>query len=92
MRPAIHLKILHRNRLFRECLVSVLSEGQRFRVTEVDHADSEHLISLIEEDRADAVLMDLDLPEQLAIGLTQQLRECTARVKVILFAQSQALL
>lgn len=92
MRPAIHLKILHRNRLFRECLASVLSEGERFRVTEVDHAESDRLISALEKERVDAVLIDLDLPEGLAVGLTQQIQQQGSSAKVILFARAQALL
>jgi DNA-binding NarL/FixJ family response regulator len=91
MTRAVRLGIIHRNRLFRECLASVLSEDDRFQVTDLDHRDPDYLKG-IEEQGLGMVLIDLNLPEQLAVGLTQQIRQCAARVKVILLAQTQALL
>jgi DNA-binding NarL/FixJ family response regulator len=91
MMRAVRLGIIHRNRLFRECLASVLSEDDRFQVTDLDHRDPDYLKG-IEEQGLGMVLIDLNLPEQLAVGLTQQIRQCAARVKVILLAQTQALL
>jgi DNA-binding NarL/FixJ family response regulator len=91
MMRTIHLAVIHRNRIFRECLASVLSEGGRFQLAVVDHGDPNCLKS-IEEQRPDTILIDLNLPEQLAVGLTQQIRERVPRAKVILLAQSHALL
>jgi two-component system nitrate/nitrite response regulator NarL len=91
MTRAIHLAILHRNRLFRECLASVLSEDKRFQLTDLDHSDPDYLKS-IQEEGPGVVLIDLELPEQLAIELTQHVRERVPAAKVILLAQAQALL
>ena len=90
MRPAIDLKILHRNRLFSECLVSVLSEGDRFQVSHVDHTGSDYLRA-IEERPPDVVLIDLDLPEQLSVVLTGHIRERLPQAKIILLAHAKAL-
>jgi DNA-binding NarL/FixJ family response regulator len=70
----------------------VLSEGKPFRVTEGEQTDCDQLMSSIEEERPDAVLIDLNLPEQLVIELTRQIRQRVADVKVVLLAQAQALL
>ena len=91
MTRPIHLVIVHRNRLFRECLASVLSRGERFRLTDVDQADPNYLESIQEQD-PDVILIDLNLPEQLAVGLTQHIRESVPRAKMILLAPAQALL
>ena len=85
MTRAIRLAIVHRNRLFRECLASVLSDGKRFRLTDVDQTDPNYLKSMQEQD-PDVILIDLGLPEQLAVGLTQHIREGVPRAKMILLA------
>ena len=90
MRLAITLKILHRNRLFRECLVSVLSEGKRLEVGHVDHGASDYL-KAIEEQPPDVVLVDLNLPEQIAVELTRHVRRRLEGTKVILLAHAKAL-
>ncbi len=85
MRRAIHLRIIHRNRLFRECLASVLSDGQRLEVRDIDHAEPGFLEALTKQP-PDVVLIDLNLPDQLAPELTQHIREHLDRSKVILLA------
>ena len=42
---AMRLPIVHRNRLFRECLVSALSDDPRFEVNDVDQTDLDRLIN-----------------------------------------------
>ncbi len=91
MERVIHVKILHRNRLFRECLVSVLADDQRFDIQAVDHSDTREL-ELLGEEGADVVLIDLNLPAQAAVGLTQRLRRQVERAKLLLLvcASSQS--
>ncbi len=91
MTRAIHLAVVHRNRLFRECLSSVLSDGERFRLTDVDQTDPNYLKS-IQEHRPDVILIDLNLPEQLAVGLVQRIREGVPETKLILLAPARAVL
>ena len=89
MERAIHVKILHRNRLFRECLVSVLADDQRFDIRAVDHSDTCGL-ELLERDGADVVLIDLNLPDQAAVELTQRLRRNIERTKLLLLAYASS--
>jgi DNA-binding NarL/FixJ family response regulator len=70
----IQVKVVHRNRIFRECLARVLCGDGRFQVAEVDHTDAGYLTA-IASDSPQVVLIDLSLPEQLALSLTQSLRE-----------------
>jgi DNA-binding NarL/FixJ family response regulator len=69
----------------------VLADGGRFRLTDVDQTDPNYLKSIQEQD-PDIILIDLNLPEQLAVGLTQYIRERVPRAKMILLAPAQALL
>jgi len=88
MKPATSLKVIHRNRLFRECLAAALSEIEEFQVAEVDHTEADYLES-IEKAPPDVVLVDASLPQQLAVDLTQHVRNCD-QVKVIVLASRGA--
>jgi DNA-binding NarL/FixJ family response regulator len=79
----IYLKIVHQNRIFRECLASVLSGDGRFRVEPVDNTDADELAA-IEQQRPDVVLLDLNLPDQLALALTRYIHDRVDCAKVIL--------
>lgn len=87
MERAVHVKIIHRNRLFRECLVSVLADDPRFDVRAVDHADARQL-ELLEEEQSDVILIDLNLPDQLAVELTQRLCPRQEPAKLLLLADA----
>lgn len=91
MQGAACLVIIHRNRLFGECLVSVFSKNQRFRVTHVDHAASDCL-KAIEEQPPDVILVDLDLPQGLAVEVTRHFRRGAGGPKVILLVPGKPLL
>lgn len=86
----IHLKIIHRNRLFRECLESVLAEDQRFDVRSVDHTNPGEL-ETFDREESDVFLIDLNLPGELAVELTRRIRQQLERAKLLLlaFASSQ---
>ncbi len=83
----IRVKIVHRNRMFRECLAAVLSEDDRFRVAQVDHAVAGSLAA-IAADSPQVVLIDLPLPDQLALSLTRHIREQAPSVQIILLAHA----
>jgi DNA-binding NarL/FixJ family response regulator len=85
MERPIHLKIIHRNRLFRECLESVLAEDQRFHVQIVDHTDPREL-ETFDREESDVILIDLNLPGQMAVDLTQRIRQRLDRAKLLLLA------
>jgi DNA-binding NarL/FixJ family response regulator len=86
MAGVIQLKVIHRNRLFRECLALVLAEAgsnTQFRAAALDHADAQALQSLA-HDQTDVLLIDLCLPEDLAVELTQYAREHAPGAKVVM--------
>jgi DNA-binding NarL/FixJ family response regulator len=85
----IHLKIIHRNRIFRESVAVVLSTDDRFQVAPVDHTDADELAA-IKQQRPDVVLIDLNLPEQLALELTHHVRECVDSARVILLTHANS--
>ena len=88
VRP-IHLRIIHGNRLFRECLESVLAEDQRFDVRSVDHTDTEAL-ETFDQEESDVFLIDLNLPGELAVKLTRRIRERMDRAKLLLLAYASS--
>ena len=85
MTRAVRLMIVHRNRLFRECLASVLSDDEQFHVMDLDHTDPGYLQS-IEEEPPDVILVDINLPEQGAVTLIRFVREHVDRAMVVLLA------
>jgi len=89
MEQPIRLKIIHRNRLFRECLESVLAEDQGFDVQSVDHADPDALASFDQEESG-VFLIDLNLPDELAVELTQRIRGRMDRAKILLLAYASS--
>ena len=89
MKRPIHLKIIHRNRIFRESLAAVLSADDRFQVPQVDHTDADELAA-IEQSRPDVVLIDLNLPDQLALELTRHVHERVDSAKVILLTHANS--
>lgn len=83
MDRAVRLTIIHRNRLFRECLASVLSEDPRYQATGIDHHQPQQLAAL-EQQSPEVILIDASLDERLAVQLTQRFREGLPGVKLIL--------
>jgi DNA-binding NarL/FixJ family response regulator len=88
LRP-IHVKIIHRNRLFRECLEWALAKDQRFEVESIDHTDPEELESFDREE-SDVFLIDLDLPGELAVELTRRIHQRMDRAKLLLLAYASS--
>ena len=70
----IRVKIVHQNRIFRECLVAVLGEDGGIVVGEVDHTNPD-LVAAVASENPQVVLIDRSLPEQLALELTHQIHD-----------------
>jgi len=79
----MHLVVFHHNRLFRECLVRVLSATDGFEVQQRDNGDLEPL-EAARFYECDLAVVDLQLPDQLAPRLTMRLRESHPGAKVLI--------
>lgn len=79
----IRVGILHQNRIFRECLAEVLSKEGRFRAEQINDAGRGYRAAIAAA-RPDVLLIDLDLPEQLALDLTRHFHNQPAGPQVIL--------
>ena len=83
------LQIVHRNQMFRECLVAVLSRDERFDVSALDYEaisndENEMTIS------SDIILIDAGLPSRLAIDLIQRVRRENATTKILAVVSATA--
>ena len=87
---AIRIKIIHRNRLFRECLVGVLSGQERFTVTEVDHTRPGYLEEFA-IDGANVVLLDLNLPGEPAVKLVPKILGSMPSARIVVLAHQNDL-
>lgn len=77
MPPAIHLGVVHRSRLFRECLATALCADPLFRVTQFEHSSDDAPVDV------DVWIVDLGLPGDRAIRMIQQFRDRGGSSKVI---------
>lgn len=82
-RPRIPLALLHRNRLFCDCLRSVFAALETFEPIVVDHREPGFL-SLIEARRPDLLLVDARLPDGMAVKVTHFVLNRVGRAKVLL--------
>ena len=89
MTRPVHVSVSHPNRLFRECLVSVLSDVPQFEVSEVDHAAGGYL-ELIEAQPPDVLLVGLHLPGQKAVEFARHVRQNLTTTKVLLLARGNS--
>jgi len=85
MTRVVRLSVFHHNRLFRECLISVLS-GLGYRMTEVDPSDTDYM-ELIEQERPDLILVGVSAPGQGAVELCRHVREHVGTAKIVLLAR-----
>jgi DNA-binding NarL/FixJ family response regulator len=79
----IRVQILHRNRIFRECLATILPSDGRFLVDQIDHNDP-HLLTAIFAAPSQVVLIDQGLPDGIAMELTRRIHDCDSGVHVVL--------
>ena len=79
------LLVLHRNRLFRDCLGTYLVQQGPHIVTSVDHLDA-NAAELLDEHEADVVLLDLKLPDKLAVEIIHSATQMSPPPKILLLA------
>jgi DNA-binding NarL/FixJ family response regulator len=89
MTASIHLGIVHRNRLFRECLASVLALQRGFQVTDFELGDRslEHVAACRD---INVWLIDAALPDGSAIDVTRTLQQHSPKAKVIALVPAAA--
>ena len=91
LKKECRLVCVHKNRLFSQCLVALLSSEARFahfKISEVD-GTSENLPSLVHAKRPQVALVDLSLPQRGAAELTRHLRG-TLDATVVLIVSAAA--
>lgn len=81
--PRIQLALLHRNRLFVDCLHSVFAGLGAFEPIVLDHRDPGYL-QLIEAKRPDLLLVDTRLPDRMAAKVTHFVLNSVGRGKILL--------
>jgi DNA-binding NarL/FixJ family response regulator len=77
------LLVFHRNCLFRDCLASFLTKDRRYDAVSTDHLRSEHVEELLRDD-ADALLLDLNLPERMAVDICRAVEDGQLDARVII--------
>ena len=85
---SLRLKILHRSRLFRESLGAVLSQHAGFMVEAIDHTSPDWLAA-IEAPPPNVVLIDLKLPQRMAVKFVQGIRQRCIDAKLLLLVSSR---
>jgi len=88
MGDPIRLMIVHQNRLFRECLASVLSESDEYQAIAMEYADGTGLEHVKEEQRPVVILIDMILPLKCTVEAIQQMRQQFDGVKVVVLVPS----
>lgn len=78
----IHLAIIHANRLFQDCLVTVLSAREHFDVQGFDHTTPNCLESLAHF-APHAVLMDLGLPDPGTAEFARRVRKRLPNARIL---------
>jgi DNA-binding NarL/FixJ family response regulator len=82
------LLVFHRNCLFRDCLVEYLSSDGQFAATSVDHSVSDSAASFL-DDSSDIVLLDLNLPDGLAVEIAREIQRRKTATKIIVLVPDE---
>jgi len=88
MSEPYRLLVFHRNCLFRDCLVELLAHQGKFDATSVDHTVSDAAKKLLVEP-CDLVLLDLNLPDNLAVGIARELQQLGTATKVVVLVPDE---
>lgn len=81
--PHQRIAVLHRNCLFRDSLVTFLRSTSRYEGLSIDHTSAEFDEAELIQVQADVFLVDLNLPNNLAIRIAQLLQGHAPRQKLI---------
>jgi DNA-binding NarL/FixJ family response regulator len=89
MIQSMSLIIVTDNRLFGECLASVLARCESFTVLAVVQT-AEEALQQIQEHPSHVILIDVHLPQTMVLALTQQLTRDFPHVRVLLLGVTEA--
>lgn len=87
--PTTKLQVVHRNRMFRECLVAVLSRDLRFEVSELHHEAISDIGNGMKTS-PHVILIDAGLPSRPAIDLIQRVRKQNTATKLLAVVSATA--
>ena len=82
----IRVGIVHQNRIFRECLAKVLLQDAGIQAEAADHTGPDYRAAIAAA-HPQVVLIDLNLPDQLALDLTRHFHDQASGPHVILLTQ-----
>ena len=77
--------VYHRNCIFRDCLVTFLTSTRDYEAFSVDHRQSFEYKKPRDKNDVDVVLLDLNLPGNLAIELVRSIKDESPTARIILF-------
>ena len=77
------LLVFHRNCLFRDCLASFLAIDRGYDAVSIDHLQSDQVDELL-HDSADVLLLDLNLPDGMAVEIARAIKDGQLDTKVII--------
>jgi len=89
MPPLVSLMIVADHRLFGELLASVLDSCQSFKVLAVVQSEAEALRQM-QQEPPDVILIDVSLPNMIALSLTQQLTYHSPQARVLLLGVTES--
>lgn len=75
--------VFHQNGLFRDCLVSFLTRDGGYQAESIDHMQSDDASELL-QDTADLLLLDLNLPDNMAVQIAEASRDQALKAKVLI--------
>src|ERR1044072_4058 len=84
MNQGIRLMIVHTDKLFCECLASVLGEQESAVV--VSSTDANNALRAARTDKPDVILVDMDLPNEGSLELIRQITRQLPDAKVIIIS------
>lgn len=82
--------ILHRNGLFRDCLSNYLRTARNDEAISLDHTQASKVEDLVFDD-ADLILLDLNLPDNLAVDLVRAVADRDVKVLLLVPNDHQSL-
>lgn len=82
------LLVFHRNCLFRDCLVSFLSNHSGYDAESIDHLQSDQVGDLLGTS-ADVLLLDLNLPDNMSVEIVHAIKDGQLASKVIILVPDE---
>ncbi|TWU39735.1 Transcriptional regulatory protein DegU [Novipirellula artificiosorum] len=80
--------VFHRNCLFRDCLSNFLSSLADYEAVSIDHGTTDKVDQFL-RDPNDLILLDLNLPDSLAVEIVRAVKERQDNTKVIVLVPDE---